>query len=137
MMHSHLTALVLSLLTVMAVYSQDLGYFILISIIFTFCFTWFFLEHFSMHTEFWWKRSAFMEKLLNSILMENTNVIEQPIKLPLLMEKLTNYSVNFIHSMKNSTQPFLLYHAFSAVHTPLSPGNAYRGISEHGRYGDR
>ena len=137
MLHSHLTALVLSFVTVLAVYSQDLGYFILIFIIITFCLTWFFLEHFSMHTEDWWKRSAFMEKLLNSVLMKDTNVVEQPIKLPQLMEKLTNFSLKFIHSMKNSTDPFLLYHSFSSVHTPLSPGRGFQGKSGHGPYGDR
>ena len=136
-MHSHMTALVLSFLTVLAVYSQDLGYFIFILIVLLFCLTWFFLEHFSLQTEFWWRRSAFMEKLLNSVLMENTQVIEQPINLPTLMGKLTNFSVNFIHSVKNRSQPFLLYHSFSAVHTPLSPGQNFKGQSMHGPYGDR
>ena len=137
-MHSHLTALILSFVTVLAVYSQDMGYIIFLLIVIGFCISWFFLEHFALHTTFWWRRSAFMEKRLNSLLVENTRVIEQPIDLPHLMSKLTHFSVQFIHSVKNkTTKPFLLYHSFSAVHTPLSPGPKFKGQSSHGLYGDR
>ena len=78
-----------------------------------------------------------MEQYLNSQIMEDTKIIEQPINLSTLMEKLTDRSVPFIEKMKNSTKPFALYHSFSAVHTPLRPGKEFRGQSSHGAYGDR
>ena len=79
-----------------------------------------------------------MEKFLNSMLMENQEVIEQPIVLPALMDKLTQFSVNFIKIQGvNGSSPFALYHAFTSVHTPLSPARRFRGKSSHGLYGDR
>ena len=79
-----------------------------------------------------------MEKYLNSLLMDDDKVIEQPIRLPKLMQKLTKYSVDFINKNgANSSQPFALYHAFSAVHTPLTPNRLFKGKSSHGAYGDR
>ena len=52
-MHNHITALAMSLLTVLAVYSRDVGYVIFVVIILGFLTTWFFMEHFSLHTEIW------------------------------------------------------------------------------------
>ena len=79
-----------------------------------------------------------MEKFLNSILMENQQIIEQPIELTTLMDKLTQFSVNFIKNQAiNGSSPFALYHAFTSVHTPLSPAPRFRGKSSHGLYGDR
>ena len=86
---------------------------------------------------FRWKRSIFMEKYLNSQLMEDREIVEQPIHLPSLMQKLTEKSLNFLDEMKNSSKPFALYHSFTAVHTPLRPGKKFKGQSTHGAYGDR
>jgi len=136
-LHSHLTALVLSFVTVLAVYSRSIGYLIFFMVICVFAITWFFLEHFTLHEKMWWRRSVFMEKYLNSLLMDDDQVIEQPIRLPKLMQKLTKYSIDFINKNgANSSQPFALYHAFSAVHTPLTPNRLFKGKSNHGAYGD-
>ena len=70
------------------------------------------------------------------MIMKDNEVVEQPIRLSSLMEKLTRYSVNFIQEQENQTQPFALYHAFPAVHTPLTPGPKFKGKSSHGPYGD-
>jgi hypothetical protein len=78
-----------------------------------------------------------MEKFLNSILMENSQVVEQPIHLPTLMDKLTNHTVAFIESKRGQSKPFAIYHSFTSVHTPLTPSKAFRGRSQHGKYGDR
>ena len=51
--HSHATALVLSFLTVVAVYSKDVGYYFFVGLIVIFFFMWFFVEHFALHTEHW------------------------------------------------------------------------------------
>ena len=71
------------------------------------------------------------------MLMEDNEVIEQPIKLNQLSDKLTAKSVEFIQRQKNKTEPFALYHAFASVHTPLRPGKKCVGQSQHGAYGDR
>ena len=99
-------------------------------------FVWnWFLDNFNQF--FRWKRSIFMEKYLNSQLMEDREIVEQPIHLPSLMQKLTEKSLNFLDEMKNSSKPFALYHSFTAVHTPLRPGKKFKGQSTHGAYGDR
>ena len=77
-----------------------------------------------------------MEKYLNSMLMKNTEVEEQPINLKTLSDKLTMYSVNFIRESENRSTPFGLYHAFPNVHTPLQPHPRFRGLTST-RYGDR
>ena len=136
-LHKHTTALALSLLTVLAVYSRDVGYVIFVLVILGFLVAWFFLEHFAIHTEKWWQRSAFMEKYLNSMLMNDTTIVEKPLHLPTLMKKLTRFSVDFIKEAKDHELPFALFHSFSAVHTPLTPGKAFRGKSKYGAYGDR
>ena len=69
--------------------------------------------------------------------MQDNEVIEQPLKLPKLMKKLTQHSLDFIKEQENISQPFLLYHAFPAVHTPLTPSPQFDGKSNHGAYGDR
>ena len=78
-----------------------------------------------------------MNKLINSVLMEDTEVSEQPLRLSTLNEKLTKRSEKFLESVKNSSQPFALYFSFAHVHTPLRPGKAFKGQSLHGPYGDR
>ncbi len=78
-----------------------------------------------------------MEKYLNSVLMANKTVVEQPIQLKSLVDKLTEFSVDFIKGSKNRSGPFALYHAFPNVHTPLEPHPRFRGRSQHGRYGAR
>ena len=67
---------------------------------------------------------------------ENNDVVEKPIKLPSLSKKLVQKSVNFIKNGKRDSRPFLLYHSFAHVHTPLDTEDTFRGVSQHGRYGD-
>jgi len=83
-----------------------------------------------------------MEKYLNSMIMKNaTEVDEQPIRLPTLTQKLTNASMEFIRdhvaNHGHEEKPFLLYHSFTNVHTPLVPSKKFRKASSHGFYGDR
>jgi arylsulfatase A-like enzyme len=56
---------------------------------------------------------------------DKQNVIEQLY---------TDEAVKFIH--ENSAGPFFLYLAHTAVHVPLHPGDAFRGKSKNGTYGD-
>lgn len=105
-------------------------------ILLTMLLSWFFLEHFFMTKSNWWQRSFFMEKFLNSFLMENNEVVEKPINLETLADKLIDKSVNFIESAAAKSEPFLLYHAFAHVHTPLATAPRHKGKSVHGIYGD-
>ncbi|MCF7674508.1 MAG: sulfatase [Akkermansiaceae bacterium] len=49
-------------------------------------------------------------------------------------ERYTAEALKFIHTAKD--QPFLLYLAHTAVHTPIRPGAAFAGKSNNGRFGD-
>ena len=66
--------------------------------------------------------------------LENNKVVEKPIQLASLSTKLVDKSVSFIKNIES--RPFLLYHSFAHVHTPLATEKRFRGVSQHGRYGD-
>ena len=51
-----------------------------------------------------------------------------------LVERYTAEATRFIRDSKD--QPFFLYFPHSAVHTPIWPGEAFRGKSANGRFGD-
>jgi arylsulfatase A len=51
-----------------------------------------------------------------------------------IVERYTDEAVRFI--TENKDQPFLLYLPHNAVHTPIHPGEAFRGKSQNGRFGD-
>ncbi|XP_042883218.1 arylsulfatase H-like [Penaeus japonicus] len=97
---------------------------------------WFVHTHYRFHTEKWWQVSPWMDQHLNGILMENTKVVEQPVTLPGLSQRLVDYSLDFISDHAHDENPFLLYHSFAHVHTPMFTAKHMEGKSEHGRYGD-
>jgi len=94
-------------------------------------------EYVRLSEKNWWQQAVYLEKFLNSFLMENEIVVEKPIQLASLSEKLTNKSLEFIERSSKLVQPFLLFHSFAAVHTPLIPSQSFQGRSEHGAYGDK
>jgi arylsulfatase A len=51
-----------------------------------------------------------------------------------IVEKYTTEAVGFIRA--NKDRPFFLYLPHSAVHTPIHPGEKFRGKSANGRFGD-
>jgi arylsulfatase A len=51
-----------------------------------------------------------------------------------LVERYTEEAVGFIRA--NKDRPFFLYLPHTAVHTPIHPGEKFRGKSGNGRYGD-
>jgi len=51
-----------------------------------------------------------------------------------IVERYTDEALKFIH--ENRKQPFFLYLPHTAVHTPIYPGEAFRGKSANGRFGD-
>src|SRR5262249_5882825 len=51
-----------------------------------------------------------------------------------VVERYTAEAVSFLRAHKD--RPFFLYLAHTAVHTPVHPGEKFRGRSANGRYGD-
>ncbi len=51
-----------------------------------------------------------------------------------LTERYTEEAIKFLKEHKDG--PFFLYLAHTAVHVPLHPGDAFRGKSKNGKYGD-
>lgn len=75
-------------------------------------------------------------KIINGILMENREVIEQPIRLKGLTQRFVHKAKQFLNKQSFSNKPFLLYMPFVHVHTALFCASEFSGRSAHGRYGD-
>ncbi|RWS04129.1 steryl-sulfatase-like isoform X1, partial [Dinothrombium tinctorium] len=75
-------------------------------------------------------------KLMNSILMRDYEVIEQPINFISLTRRLVKEANNFISLSVQKQQPFLLMVAFTKVHTAHFPSKRFAGKSKHGKFGD-
>lgn len=71
---------------------------------------------------------------LNSILMRNEEVIEQPIQMETLTDRIVNESLHFI--TQKHQERFLLMASFLKVHTAHFPSANFTGKSKHGKYGD-
>uniref|UniRef100_A0A3B4X4C8 Arylsulfatase D n=1 Tax=Seriola lalandi dorsalis TaxID=1841481 RepID=A0A3B4X4C8_SERLL len=71
----------------------------------------------------------------NCIIMRNRDVIEQPMTVETLPQRLLGERAShFLHS--NVDRPFLLFFSLAHVHTPLFKTPAFAGKSRHGCYGD-
>lgn len=75
-------------------------------------------------------------KILNSLLLRDKTVVEQPIRLKGMTGRLVNEAVEFLKQRSNDEHPFLLHVSWLHVHTFLDPAKKFKGHSEHGRYGD-
>jgi arylsulfatase A len=69
-----------------------------------------------------------------SVLMHNTDVIEQPVRLETLTQRYTDQATGFIQRSKGN--PFFLYLPHTFPHIPLAASTNYRGSSSLGMYGD-
>ena len=67
-------------------------------------------------------------------LMRNEEVIEAPVDQHTLTERYTEEALQFID--KNSDHPFFVYLPHAMTHNPLHAGEAFRGKSANGIYGD-
>ncbi|XP_035460369.2 arylsulfatase D isoform X3 [Scophthalmus maximus] len=70
----------------------------------------------------------------NCIIMRNQDVIEQPMTVETLPQRLLGEAQNFVR--RNSDRPFLLFFSLAHVHSPLFETPAFAGKSRHGCYGD-
>lgn len=57
-------------------------------------------------------------------------------KLENVMPEITQKSVDYIKKASKSEEPFFLYFALTAPHTPIAPLTQFEGKSKAGRYGD-
>lgn len=73
---------------------------------------------------------------LNGVVMRNFDVVEQPIRLPGMTQRLVAESQQFVRSAVAEGKPFLLFLSFIHVHTALFSHPFFAGKSAHGHYGD-
>lgn len=74
--------------------------------------------------------------LLNSVLMENGQVTEQPIRMENLTQRLTSKAQQFISHSVTHDKSFLLMVNFLKVHSSHFPSTKFQGKSLHGPFGD-
>ncbi|XP_042219540.1 arylsulfatase H-like isoform X1 [Homarus americanus] len=97
---------------------------------------WFVFAHNSKNPECIWQVSPWMHRHINSMLMRNDKMVETPIQLDGLSQRLVEESRQFLAAHANDDRPFFLFHSFAHVHTPMFSAPHMRGVSKHGRYGD-
>ncbi|XP_076033555.1 arylsulfatase H-like [Oratosquilla oratoria] len=98
--------------------------------------TWFIFTHYRFHTPRWWQVSPWMDDNMNGIVMRDGIVMEQPLVLEGLTQRLVEHSLDLLDEFVEGEKPFLLYHAFTHVHTPMFTTEEFKHVSKHGRYGD-
>lgn len=74
--------------------------------------------------------------LINSMIMRNYDIVEQPIDFGHVTQNLINEGVNFLEREKQADKPFLLVMSWLQVHTVLHASERFQGKSRHGPYGD-
>ena len=73
---------------------------------------------------------------INSILMRNGQVVEQPVRIEGSTSRFVRESKKFMQSAMQSGTPFLLMLSFLKVHTVHKPSPRFLGKSVHGPFGD-
>ncbi|XP_045623554.2 arylsulfatase H [Procambarus clarkii] len=115
-----------------------------LSILLTFAFitnfllflVWFAFAHVSQNVDCIWSVSPWMHQFLNSMIMKNDVMVESPIQLDGLSQRLAQESREFLEAHASDQNPFFLFHSFPHVHTPMFTAPHRAGVSKHGRYGD-
>ena len=75
-------------------------------------------------------------KTINGVIMQNKEVVEQPVRLKGLTQRFVYKAKQFLEKQSLLKKPFLLYMPFVHVHTALFCASKFSGQSAHGRYGD-
>ncbi|KAJ8255505.1 hypothetical protein COCON_G00193690 [Conger conger] len=70
----------------------------------------------------------------NCIIMRNQEVVQQPMDLGTLTQRLMGEAERFVE--RNQHNPFLLFLSLAHVHVPLFVSEGFAGKSQHGLYGD-
>jgi len=69
-------------------------------------------------------------------LLRNEKIIEAPVDLGSLSQKLVDFGVDFMANASRHAVPWLLYVGFHQPHVPNAPGPRWCNTSARGRYGD-
>lgn len=97
---------------------------------------WFAFAHYSRHPKSIWGTSPWLFQFANSRLFRGDQVVEAPIQLDGLSQRLVEESRRFLEAHAHDETPFFLMHSFGHVHTPMFSAPHMAGKSKHGRYGD-
>ncbi|XP_042889021.1 arylsulfatase H-like [Penaeus japonicus] len=97
---------------------------------------WFTVAHVGINKECLWGVSPWLQRMANSLLMRQDKVVEQPIQLDGLSQRLVKESREFLKDHAKDDKPFFLFHSFGHVHTPMYSAPHMTGVSKHGSYGD-
>jgi len=81
---------------------------------------------------FFWANPA----IFNATLMRNGEVVEMPIRLGGLTQRLVLETKRQLAEYQQRQRPFFHVHSFSKVHSHLTTAAEFRGRSQHGLYGD-
>ncbi|XP_056610598.1 arylsulfatase D [Triplophysa dalaica] len=73
-------------------------------------------------------------RIWNCIVMRDGEVVEQPLNLRTLNQRLMSEAERFVERERHG--PFLLFLSLAHVHTPLFVSEVFAGKSKHGLYGD-
>ena len=97
---------------------------------------WFTMQHLRVFTDKWWQRSNYMERLLNSNLMEmpGDKVLMQPLDQRRSSSLINKRLLEFIQ--ESGSKPWVAYYSLTEAHTPLIVEQKFSGKSSHGVYGD-
>ncbi|XP_045187267.2 steryl-sulfatase-like isoform X2 [Mercenaria mercenaria] len=74
--------------------------------------------------------------LLSSFIHRNYDLVEQPIRLAGLSQRLVNEGLEFIQNATAAEKPFLLVMSWVHMHVFLRTAKEFEGRSKFGRYGD-
>ncbi|XP_060596826.1 steryl-sulfatase-like isoform X2 [Ruditapes philippinarum] len=74
--------------------------------------------------------------LLSSFVHRNFELVEQPIRLAGLSQRLVNEGVEFMQNATVARQPFLLVMSWIHMHVAIKTAKQFEGRSQFGRYGD-
>jgi hypothetical protein len=74
-------------------------------------------------------------RAFSGVLMKNTQIVQQPLDLSGLTDRFVDEALGFLDSQSGKS-PFVLFLAFTHVHTALIPGSKFAGKSKFGPYGD-
>ncbi|XP_042877581.1 arylsulfatase H-like [Penaeus japonicus] len=97
---------------------------------------WFKVAHIGINEECRWGVSPWLHRMANSMVIRQDKVVEQPIRLDGLSQRLVKESREFLAQHAKDEQPFFLFHSFPHVHTPMFSAPHMKGVSKHGSYGD-
>lgn len=75
-------------------------------------------------------------ELLASFLHRNHDLVEQPIRLAGLSQKLVHEGLEFMKNATEADKPFLIMMSWIHMHVAIQTAQEFEGKSEFGRYGD-